>query len=92
MSASLEAVDLTQYAFLPDCDQCHTQKATIVGQGCADAQPTLLCEGCLERGLEVIANYVKLWMRCNKRVMICEECHRPMINLETHLDIRYLPK
>ena len=49
----LEPVDLCEYEFAPGCDRCGSE-ATIIGQGCGDSAPVLLCDKCLERGLEVI--------------------------------------
>lgn len=49
-----------------------------------------MCETCLDRGLEVISMFVHMWMRANKRVFICGDCYRPVLNLDTHLEVRRL--
>lgn len=89
-SAELESVDLSKYALIPECDICTTEEATVVAQGCGDARPVLMCDGCLHRGLEVISTYVRMWQRANKRVFVCGDCYRPVLTLETHLDVRRL--
>lgn len=90
MSApSLEAVDLSEYTFAPECDLCDNP-ATVIAQGCADKHPVLMCDKCLDRGLEVISMYIRMWQRCNKRVFICGDCYRPVLNLDTHLEVRRL--
>lgn len=86
----LEAVDLSKYTFAPDCDVCGVEQATSIAKGCADKHPVLMCDGCLDRGLEVIAMYVRMWQRLNKRVFICGDCYRPMLYMETHIDVRRL--
>lgn len=88
--SQLDEVDLTDFQFAPECDMDCNEPAAAVGQGCGDGAPVLLCERHLRRNLEVIRNYVRLWQKVNKRVMICEHCYRPMFSLETHLEIRRL--
>lgn len=85
----LEPVDLSEYTFAPECDKCGSE-ATVVGKGCADSAPVLLCDKCLKRGLEVIRMWVMMYQRANKRVMICENCYRPVLALETHLEVKRL--
>jgi hypothetical protein len=85
----LEPVDLSKYAFAPECDSCGAE-ATVIGQGCGDSAPVLLCDKCLERALEVIRLYVRTWQRCNKQVMICGRCYRPVLTLDTHLEVKRL--
>lgn len=85
----LEPVDLSAHTFAPACDLC-PNSATVIAQGCADKQPVLMCETCLDRGLEVISMFVHMWMRANKRVFICGDCYRPVLNLDTHLEVRRL--
>ena len=89
-SPELESVDLKKYTFAPGCDVCDERTATIIAQGCADSQPVLMCDECLERGLEVISLYIRMWQRLNKRVFVCGDCYRPVLNLDTHLDVRRL--
>jgi ribosomal protein L37AE/L43A len=50
----------------------------------------LLCDKCLERGLEVIRLHVRTWQRDNNRVMICGGCYRPILTLDTHLEVKRL--
>ena len=86
----LEPVDLKKYAVAPECDVCGQTEATVIAKGCADPHPVLMCDSCLNRGLEVISTYVRMWQRFNKRVFICGDCYRPVLNLDTHLDVRRL--
>jgi hypothetical protein len=65
--------------------------AVVIAQGCNDKQPVLLCEQHLQRGLEALNTYLKLWRQFNKKVTICGDCHRPILTLETHLEIKKLP-
>jgi hypothetical protein len=85
----LEPVDLRKYEFTSGCDRCGAE-ATIVGQGCGDSAPVLLCDKCLERGLDIIRVYVRTWQRGNKQVMICGGCYRPVLTLDTHLEVKRL--
>jgi hypothetical protein len=50
----------------------------------------LLCDKCLERGVEVIRLYVRTWQRGNKQVMLCGGCYRPVLTLDTHLEVKRL--
>lgn len=88
----LEPVDLKKYTFSPECDVCEGEpnSAVVIAQGCGDAHPVLMCQGCLDRGLEVVALYVRMYQRFNKRVFVCGDCYRPVLNLDTHLDVRKL--
>lgn len=85
----LAPVDLSKYAFAPDCDVCG-DPATVIAKGCRDKQPVLMCNKCLDRGLEAINTFIHVWMRCNKRVFICGDCYRPVLNLDTHLEVKRL--
>ena len=85
----LEAVDLSEHQFAPQCERCD-RPAVAVAQGCMDKQPVVLCQEHLDAGIHAIVTYVKLWRRLNKRVMICGDCHRPILSLDTHLEIRRL--
>lgn len=87
---ALEAVDLSAHQFTSMCERDCGRRATIVAIGCMDKQPVLMCDECLDRGIEVIKTYVHLWMRLNKRVLVCGDCDRPVLNLETHLTIKRL--
>jgi hypothetical protein len=90
---ALESVDLSAHTFAPPCEMrgCD-QPATIIAQGCGDAQPVLMCTACLDRGIEVIGTYIHLWMRLNKRIPLCGACNRPIIRLDTHCDVRKLAR
>lgn len=87
---ALEPVDLSKYTFAPDCETCGKQAATVVAQGCADKHPVLMCEPCLERGLEVISMFIHMYQRFNKRICVCGDCYRPILHLDTHLEVRRL--
>lgn len=89
VQTALPPVDLSKYTFAPGCERC-SEPAAIIAQGCADKQPVLMCETCLERGLEVISTFIRMWQRTNKRVFICGDCYRPVLNLDTHLEVRRL--
>jgi len=90
MTTQATPVDLTEYHFQEQCDRGCGRDATVVARGCMDKAPALLCDQCLKRGLEVISNYVHMYQRTNKKVLICGDCHRPILNLDTHLDVRLL--
>jgi hypothetical protein len=84
----LESVDLTKYALAPECGTCHSNPATIIAKGCADKHPVLMCDECLDRGLEVISLYIRMWQRLNKKVFICGDCYRPVLHMDTHLEVK----
>lgn len=86
---ALQAVDLSEHQFAPVCETCD-DPAVYICKGCMDKAPVLLCEMCFDRGIDVIRKYVHLWQRLNKRVMICADCSRPVLDLGTHLDVRRL--
>ncbi|AHY84141.1 hydrolase [Mycobacterium phage MosMoris] len=90
-TSGLESVDLSNYSFAPSCDRC-PKPAAVVAQGCADKHPVLMCDDCLSRGLEVIAMFVRMWQKVNKRVCVCGDCYRPILTLDTHLEVRRLLK
>lgn len=87
--STLESVDLSHISFGPDCDLCD-QPAEFIGQGCGDKAPVLMCKNHLDRGLEVIRMYVRMWQKTNKQIMVCGHCYRPMLNLATHLEVKRL--
>lgn len=91
MTSQVAPVDLTEYA-LPQqtCDRGCGRPAEYVAKGCMDKEPVLMCKTCLTRGLEVIRNTVRMYQKLNHRVLICGDCHRPILHLETHLEIRNL--
>lgn len=55
-----------------------------------DTHPVCMCDEHLERGLEVVANYVRMYQKVNKRILICGDCHRPVLALDTHLEVKRL--
>jgi hypothetical protein len=88
---ALEAVELPSQPYHPPCEMGCGRPAVIIAQGCMDKQPVVMCDECLNRGIEVIKTYVHTYQRVNKRVLICGDCHRPVLRLDTHLDVRRLP-
>lgn len=89
MDVDVDPMDLTAPVFSPVCDHCG-ESATVIGKGCADKEPVLLCDRCLDRGLEVVRNYIRMYQRFNKRICICGDCYRPILTLDTHLEVRRL--
>ncbi len=89
MSTQVEAVMTPEYAVEAlTCSRGCGKNATVYAKGCADKEPVALCEPCLARGLDVIRKYVQMYQRLNKRIMVCGDCYRPILTLETHLEIR----
>lgn len=88
-AGELTKVDLSEYWYAPQCDMCSTA-AVIIAKGCMDKQPVVLCQEHFDHGVKAIGNLLKLWRKINKRVMICGDCNRPILTLETHLDVRQL--
>lgn len=86
----LQSVDMPTHRYAPQCDMCPSD-AVVIAQGCNDKQPVLLCQEHITRGLELLDTYLKLWRQVNKKVMICGDCHRPILTLETHMEIKKLP-
>lgn len=84
-----EAIDLTEYVFSQQCERCD-KPATVIAKGCMDKEAVYLCDLCLKRGLEVIKTYIHYYQRLNKRILVCQDCHRPIINLSTHLELQHL--
>jgi hypothetical protein len=87
--AVLADVDLTKSQFTPSCDRCD-KPAKYIAKGCADPHPVLLCDEHYHRGVQVIVTYLRIWQRANKKVMICGDCYRPILSLDTHLEAKYL--
>ena len=83
-------VDLDD-AFAPTCamEECGKPASYLV-QGCCDKAPALLCDDCYTTALTRLVTYLRLYQRVNKRVMICGDCHRPVLTLSTHLEVSYL--
>lgn len=82
-------VDLTEQ-FTQGCDLGCGQAAAYIAKGCMDKEAVHMCGDCLQRGLDLIRKTVKMYQRLNKRILICGDCHRPVLTLETHLEIREL--
>lgn len=78
------------YTFTSLCDLGCGQPATAIAKGCMDKTPTMLCNTCLQRGIELVGLVIHTYMRLNKQILICGDCHRPILNLDTHIDIRHL--
>lgn len=53
-----------------------------------DREAVAMCGQCLQRGLDLIRKAVNMYQKFNKRVMICGDCYRPILRLDTHLEIR----
>jgi formate-dependent nitrite reductase cytochrome c552 subunit len=83
-----DAVDLTRYTFEQTCELGCGRPATVIAKGCMDRQPVIMCNQCLQRGLDLVRKAINMYQRFNKRVMICGDCHRPILNLSTHVEIR----
>lgn len=91
MSSALATpvVDLTE-KFDQPCDLGCGRAATHIAKGCADKHAVHMCTPCLQRGLDVIRKLVRMHQKHAKRVCICADCYRPLLTLETHLEIREL--
>lgn len=87
----LESVDISAHQFQPSCELC-PRPATVIAQGCMDKHPVLMCDECLDRGIELIKEVVHYYQRFNKRVMICGDCQRPILRLDTHLEVKRLTR
>jgi hypothetical protein len=90
MTVQTAPIDLTEYSFKQTCDRGCGREADVMARGCSDVDPVLLCEPCLKRGLDVIHKYVHMYQKHNHRIAICEACYRPILHLETHLEIHTL--
>lgn len=86
MSTQAKPLDLSEYTYPPKCG-CG-RAPTVLAKGCADKEAVVLCDQCLKRGLDVISKFVHMYQRANHRVMICGDCYRPILTLETHLELR----
>lgn len=84
-------MDLSDYQFTLSCSRDCGRDATVWAKGCMDSEPVALCDPCLARGLDVVRKMVSMYQRFNKKVMICGDCYRPILTLETHLDIAGIP-
>jgi hypothetical protein len=80
-------MELTDVTFHPDCELACGRKAQFIAQGCMDKQPVLMCEGCLERGIHLVELTIHMYMRLNKRPLVCGDCYRPILNLDTHVSV-----
>lgn len=79
---------LSEYVFPLQCSRDCGREATFYAKGCMDKEPVALCNDCLKRGLDVVRKFVNLYQRTNKRVLVCGDCFRPVLSLETHLDLK----
>lgn len=82
--------DLTQDTFHQACDLGCGRDAQFLAKGCMDKDAVAMCEQCLTRGLDVVRKAVHMYQRFNHKIMICGDCYRPILHLETHLEIRNL--
>ena len=82
-------VGLTE-TFPQPCDMGCGRPATHLAKGCMDKTAVQMCTPCLQRGLDVIRKMVRMHQKYAKRVCICGDCYRPLLTLETHLEIREL--
>ncbi len=73
-----------------ECSRDCGRKSTHVVKGCMDKEPVHLCEECLDRGIEVIRLAISLYQRLNKHIMVCGDCYRPLITLDTHITVMEL--
>jgi hypothetical protein len=89
-SALVTPVDLTEPLPEQACDLGCGRPAVYLARGCMDKQPVHMCKPCLERGLDLIRKTVHMYHKHAKRVMICGDCYRPLLTLETHLEVREL--
>jgi hypothetical protein len=89
---TLQQMDLSGHTFSPMCEmrEC-TSVATVIAQGCGDKTPVIMCENCLNEGIELIKEFVRLYQRTERRVAICGDCNRPILSLDTHLEVKKLP-
>lgn len=88
---TLAAVDLSEHTFRPPCEGANCDKpAAVIAQGCMDKHPVVMCEDCFNRGIEVIKNFVRMYQKLNKKVMVCGDCYRPILRLDTHLEVKRL--
>lgn len=87
--AELKPVDLSEYWYAPQCDMCD-QAAVVIAKGCMDKEPVVLCREHFDKGMNTLTSFLRLWRKVNKRVMICGDCNRPILTLDTHLDVREL--
>ena len=84
----MEKVDLSEHLFAPACDMKGCENTAVyIAKGCRDKVPVMMCGPCFDRGIDLITKVVHLYQRVNKRVMICGDCHRPVLRIDTHLDV-----
>lgn len=90
MSTQVEMVDLASFTIPPRCVNGCGREAQVIAKGCMDKEGVQMCNPCLLRGLEVVRKAVDMYQRFNKRICVCGDCHRPILNLETHVDIQQI--
>jgi superfamily II helicase len=82
--------DLTEDISQQECDLGCGRNAVFLAKGCMDKEAVQLCQQCLTRGLEVVRNFVRMHQRTHHRIIICGDCYRPILQLDTHLEIKPL--
>jgi hypothetical protein len=89
---ALAAVDLSEHQFRPICEMVDCDHpATVIAKGCMDKAPVVMCDQCFDRGIELVKSTIRMYQRSNKRVLVCGDCHRPILRLDTHIDVSRLP-
>lgn len=89
----MEPVDLSQPQYSPTCgytdhDGVCGKPADVMAKGCMDIEPALLCQDHLAVCIHRVELVVHMYQKLNKRVMICGNCYRPILTLDTHIDIK----
>ena len=85
-----EVVDLTEYTFTQGCVMGCGRDAAVIAKGCMDKEAVYLCDRCFTRGLDLVRLVVRMYQKLNRKILVCDDCHRPIITLETHIDVRRL--
>lgn len=89
MTLPVAAPDISD-TFEQMCDLGCGRNAAFTARGCMDKAAVNMCEQCLERGLDVVRKAVRMYRQYNKAVTICGDCHRPILHLDTHLEVKPL--
>lgn len=86
MSMTLaEPAELTE-TFTQQCEQCGGD-ADYLAKGCMDKEAVYMCAACLQRGVARIRAFIKMYQHFNKKICICGDCYRPILTLETHIEL-----
>lgn len=89
----MEPVDLSQPQYSPTCayidhgEPCG-KPAEVMAKGCMDKEPALLCAEHLKLSVKRVEMTIRAYQQLNKRVLICGDCYRPILTLDTHIDIK----